>query len=42
MKVYWYSDDRSTQFNFSRQKGGWNGEFDGYWSSPVFLTDILG
>ena len=39
--VYWHFDDRSIQFNFNRQKGGRNRAFYGYWSSPVFLTDIL-
>ena len=39
--VYWHSDDRSIQFNFNRQKIGRNRAFYEYWSSPVFLTDIL-
>ena len=39
--MYWYSDDRSIEFNFDRQKTGRNRAFYGPWSSPVFLTDIL-
>ena len=39
--MYWYSDDRSVQFNFNRQKSGRNRAFYGHWSSPVFLTNIL-
>ena len=39
--MYWYSDDRSIQFNFSRQKSGQNRAFYGPWSSPVFLINIL-
>ena len=39
--MYWYSDDRSIQFNFNRQKSGRNSAFYGHWSSPVFLTNIL-
>ena len=41
IEVYWYSDDRSIQFNVNRQKSGWNRAFYGHWSSPVFLTNIL-
>ena len=41
MKVYWYSDDKSIQFNFNRQKSGRKRAFCGHWSSPVFLTNIL-
>ena len=39
--MYWYSDDRSIQFNFNRQKSGLNKAFYGHKSSPVFLTHIL-
>ena len=39
--MYWYSDDRSIQFNFNRQKSGLNKAFYGHRSSPVFLTNIL-
>ena len=39
--MYWYSDDRSIQFNFSRQKSGLSKAFYGHRSSPVFLTNIL-
>ena len=41
MKVYWYSDDKSIQFNFNRQKSGLNKAFHGHRSSSVFLTNIL-
>ena len=41
MKVYWYSDDGSIQFNFNRQKSEQNRAFYGHRSSPVFLTNIL-
>ena len=39
--MYWYSDDRSIQFNFNRHKSGLNKAFYGHRSSPVFLTNIL-
>ena len=39
--MYWYSDDRSIQFNFNRQKSGLNKAFYGHRSSSVFLTNIL-
>ena len=39
--MYWHFDDRSIQFHFNKQKSGQNRAFYGYWSSPVFLTDIL-
>ena len=39
--MYWYSDDRSIQFNFNGQKSGRNRAFYGHWYSPVFLTNIL-
>ena len=39
--MYWYSDDRSIQFNFKRQKSGQNKAFYGLKSSPVFLTNML-
>ena len=41
MKVYWYSDDRSIQFNFNRRKSGRNMAFYGHWFSRVFLTNII-
>ena len=39
--MYWYSDDRSIQFSFDRQKSGLNKAFYGHRSSSVFLTNIL-
>ena len=39
--MYWYSDDRLSQFNFNRQKRGRNRAFYGHWSSPVLLTNTL-
>ena len=39
--MYLYSDDRSTQFNFNRQKSGLNKAFYGHRSSSVNLTSIL-
>ena len=39
--MYWYSDDRSIQFNFSRQKSAQDRAFHGHGFSPVFLTNIL-
>ena len=39
--MYWYSDDRSIQFSFNRQKSGLNKAFYGHRSSSVFLTNIL-
>ena len=38
--MYWYSDDRSIQFNFNRQKSGRNRAFYGHLSSPVLLSNI--
>ena len=39
--MYWYSDDRSIQFSFDRQKSGLNKASYGHRSSSVFLTNIL-
>ena len=39
--MYWYSDDRSVQFNFNKQKSGLSKAFYGHRSSSVFLTNIL-
>ena len=39
--MYWYSDDRSIQFNFNRQNSGQNRAFYGHWSNPVFLFYTL-
>ena len=39
--MYWHFGDRYIQFHFNKQKSGKNRAFYGYWSSPVFLTDIL-
>ena len=39
--MYWYSDDRSIQFNSNRQNSGRNRAFYGHWSSHVFLFNAL-
>ena len=39
--MYWYSDDRSIQFKFNRQKSGLNKAFYGHRSSSIFSTNIL-
>ena len=35
MKVCGYSDDRSFQFNFNRQKSEQNSAFYGHWSMDI-------
>ena len=41
VKVYWYSDGRSIQFSFDRQKRRLSKVFYEHRSSSVFLTNIL-